>query len=60
MVSNGAILAGMGVGLEAVAAEVFRVKPATALPQAAKHDGDLAAQSDQLKKAIADVAVEMN
>ena len=60
MVSNGAILAGMGVGLEAVAAEVFRVKPATALPQAAKHDGDLAAQGDQLKKAIADVAVEMN
>lgn len=50
----------MGVGLEAIAAEVFRVKPSAELPAPAKHSGDQDAQTQQLKKAIADVAEEMN
>lgn len=60
MVSNGAVLAGMGVGLDAVAAEVFRVKPAMALPGPAKHSGDVVAETAKLKEAIADVAVQMD
>lgn len=60
MLSNGTILSGMGVGLSAVTAEVFRVKPASALPAAAKHEGDAAAEASKLKAAIAAVAAEMN
>ncbi len=60
MLSSGTILTGMGVGLNGVTAEVFRVKPASALPEAAKHAGDTAAETEKLKAAIAAVAEEMN
>ena len=60
MLDSGTILTGMGVGLGSVAAEVFRVKPMTALPQAAKHSGDEALEIENLKIAIAAVSLEMN
>ncbi|MDG2497518.1 MAG: PEP-utilizing enzyme [Aquiluna sp.] len=60
MVSSGTILNGMGVGLSAVTAEVFRVKPAMPLPEAAKHSGDTATETQRLKSAITAVAEQMN
>ena len=60
MLSSGTILSGMGVGLSAVTAEVFRVKPAGAIPEAAKHAGDNAAETIRLKQAIEAVAAQMN
>lgn len=54
--SSGDILTGLGVGLNAVRAEVFRVKPQAALPAAAKHAGDADAERAALKAAIAAVA----
>jgi|TARA_B110000444_G_scaffold240297_1_gene255519 phosphotransferase system enzyme I (PtsI) len=50
----------MGVGLGSVAAEVFRVKPVASLPNAAKHSGDEALETESLKTAIAAVSLEMN
>jgi len=50
----------MGVGLGSVAAEVFRVKPVTSLPKAAKHSGDEALELENLKAAISEVSLEMN
>lgn len=55
-VSSGEILTGLGVGLNAVRAEVFRVKPQTALPGPAKHQGDVDAEKETLRAAIAAVA----
>ena len=60
MLDSGTILTGMGVGLGSVAAEVFRVKPVTSLPQAAKHSGDEDLELENLKAAIAAVSLEMN
>jgi phosphotransferase system enzyme I (PtsI) len=54
--ASGAILTGLGVGLNAVRAEVFRVKPQAALPGPAKHLGDAAAEKETLKGAIHHVA----
>lgn len=60
MLNSGTILTGMGVGLSSIAAEVFRVKPATSLPKPAKYDGDEALEIESLKTAIAAVSLEMN
>ncbi|MCF8528927.1 MAG: phosphoenolpyruvate--protein phosphotransferase [Aquiluna sp.] len=46
------ILSGLGVGLNAVTAEVFRVKPHTSLPGPAKHDGDQAGEKATLREAV--------
>ena len=50
------ILTGLGVGLNAVTAEVFRVKPHTALPGPGKHSGDLTSEKQTLQEAIEFVA----
>ena len=55
-IATGAILTGMGVGLNAVSAEVFRVKPQAALPGPAKHAGDVGVEKETLKGAIHHVA----
>ena len=54
--ASGAILTGLGVGLNAVRAEVFRVKPQAALPGPDKHGGDAAAEKETLRDAIHQVA----
>lgn len=56
MVTAGAILSGMGVGLNAVRAEVFRVKPAQELPKPHKHQGDSESEKSTLKSAVTAVA----
>ncbi len=56
MATAGAILNGMGVGLNAVRAEVFRVKPAQELPKAHKHQGDSEGEKSILKNAVSAVA----
>ncbi|WP_264785807.1 putative PEP-binding protein [Aquiluna sp. KACHI24] len=56
MATAGAILSGMGVGLNAVRAEVFRVKPAQELPKAHKHQGDSEGEKSILKSAVSAVA----
>ena len=60
LLDSGTILTGMGVGLGSVAAEVFRVKPLASLPNAAKHSGDEALETESLKTAVAAVSLEMN
>ena len=55
-VSSGTILTGLGVGLNAVRGEVFRVKPQATLPGPAKHAGDVAGEKETLKGAIHHVA----
>lgn len=54
--ANGAILTGLGVGLNAVRAEVFRVKPKAVLPGPAKHRGDVAGEKESLESAIQHVS----
>ncbi len=56
MLAPGAVLAGMGVGLAPARAEVFRVKPAQALPAAHKHAGDAGQEKQTLKGAVSAVA----
>ena len=53
------ILSGLGVGLEAVTAEVFRVRQAEPLPIPAKHSGDVAAEQARLRKAVDEVSSEL-
>lgn len=53
---NQMVLTGMGVGLEAVAAEVLRIEPARPLPIPAKHDGDKEAEAQKLKTSIQKVS----
>jgi len=53
------VLTGLGVGLEAVSAEVFRVKPAEPLPIPAKHSGDEAAESAKLREAVDAVSANL-
>jgi phosphotransferase system enzyme I (PtsI) len=53
------VLSGLGVGLNAVRAEVFRVKPQAALPAAAKHAGDAAAEKLTLRNAISAVSAHL-
>ena len=55
-VSSGTILTGLGVGLNAVRGEVFRVKPQATLPGPAKHAGDVGGERETLKAAIHHVA----
>ena len=55
MATPGAVLAGMGVGLSPVRAEVFRVKPSQALPAAHKHAGDAESEKLTLKGAVSAV-----
>ena len=54
--ASGTILTGLGVGLNAVRGEVFRVKPQATLPGPAKHAGDAAAEKETLRGAIHHVA----
>ena len=54
--ASGTILTGLGVGLNAVRGEVFRVKPQATLPGPAKHDGDAAGEKETLRGAIHHVA----
>ncbi|NCV80638.1 MAG: phosphoenolpyruvate--protein phosphotransferase, partial [Actinobacteria bacterium] len=53
------VLSGLGVGLEAVTAEVFRVRQAEPLPIPAKHSGDVAAEQAKLRKAVDEVSSEL-
>ncbi|MGA1469441.1 MAG: putative PEP-binding protein [Aquiluna sp.] len=53
------VLSGLGVGLEAVTAEVFRVRQATPLPIPAKHSGDLVAEQAKLRSAVDQVASDL-
>ena len=55
-VSSGTILTGLGVGLNAVRGEVFRVKPQATLPGPAKHGGDAGVEKETLRGAIHHVA----
>ncbi len=55
-VSSGTILTGLGVGLNAVRGEVFRVKPQATLPGPAKHAGDAGVEKETLRGAIHHVA----
>lgn len=55
-VTSGTILTGLGVGLNAVRGEVFRVKPQATLPGPARHAGDVEAEKETLKGAIQHVA----
>ncbi|MEY3614510.1 MAG: hypothetical protein RL752_418, partial [Actinomycetota bacterium] len=55
-VATGSILTGLGVGLNAVRGEVFRVKPQAAIPGPAKHGGDTDAEKETLRGAITHVA----
>lgn len=53
---SGTVLTGLGVGLEAVVAEVLRIRPHQDLPAAAKHMGDVKKEVLALKTAISNVA----
>jgi phosphoenolpyruvate-protein phosphotransferase (PTS system enzyme I) len=50
--SNQAVLAGLGVGLEAVSAEVLRLEPAKPLPIPAKHQGDKEQEVHRMREAV--------
>ena len=52
MLATGDVLTGLGVGLEAVSAEVFRVKPPQPLPIPANHAGDEETQGAKLREAV--------
>ena len=54
--ASGTILSGLGVGLNAVRGEVFRVKPQATLPGPAKHAGDATGEKETLRGAIRHVA----
>lgn len=55
----GDVLTGLGVGLNAVAAKVFKVAPAAALPAWSKSTAGSEAESASLKTAIANVAADL-
>ncbi len=59
MLASGAILTGLGVGLNAVSGEVFRVKEHKPLPIPAKHQGDQQAEVESLRGAIAHVSDDL-
>ena len=58
--SNDNILTGLGVGLEAVTAEVLRIHPHQELPQAAKHSGNADAERATLRLAVDFVAAHLD
>jgi phosphotransferase system enzyme I (PtsI) len=57
--ASGAILTGLGVGLNAVSGEVFRVKEHQPLPIPAKHQGNQQAEVESLRGAIAHVSDDL-
>ena len=59
VLTSGAVLTGLGVGLSAVSGEVFRVKPHQPLPIPAKHSGDQPGEVAKLKTAIENVSIEL-
>ena len=59
MLTSGAVLTGLGVGLSAISGEVFRVKPHQPLPIPAKHSGDQPGEVAKLKTAIENVSNEL-
>lgn len=59
MLANGSVLSGLGVGLEPVSAEVFRVKPHQPLPIPAKHQGNQEAEVQKIKDSIQHVSEEL-
>ena len=54
------VLNGLGVGLNAVVAEVFHVAPTAALPAWSKTSSGVAAESEILKSAIASVSADLD
>ncbi|MFM2384853.1 MAG: hypothetical protein RL166_727, partial [Actinomycetota bacterium] len=54
------VLTGLGVGLNAVVAEVFQVAPAAALPAWSHSPAGAAAESETLKTAVAAVAADLD
>ena len=59
MLANGSVLTGLGVGLEPVSAEVFRVKPHQPLPLPAKHQGNQEPEVKKIKDSIQHVSEEL-
>lgn len=59
MLANGSVLTGLGVGLEPVSAEVFRVKPHQPLPLPAKHQGNQESEVKKIKDSIQHVSEEL-
>lgn len=59
MLANGSVLTGLGVGLEPVSAEVFRVKPHRPLPLPAKHQGNQESEVKKIKDSIQHVSEEL-
>ena len=57
--TQSSVLTGLGVGLEAVSAEVFRVKPPQPLPIPAKHSGDQEAEATKLRAAVDAVSANL-
>ena len=57
---KGQVLSGLGVGLNAVVAEVFRVAPMQPLPERAKSAKGADAERETLKRAIAGVAENLD
>lgn len=55
MLNQGDVLAGLGVGLSAVSAEVFRVQPPKPLPIPANHSGDADQEAKRLRTAVDEV-----
>lgn len=58
--ASGTVLAGLGVGLNAVAAEVFRVAPMQALPELSKSTRGAEVEAGDLKNAISAVAAHLD
>ena len=58
--AHGTVLAGLGVGLNAVSAEVFRVAPRAELPARAKNHADVTSESAALRKSIEAVGEELD
>ncbi len=58
--TKGQVLSGLGVGLNAVVAEVFRVAPMQALPEFAKSTKGADAERVSLKAAIASVSAHLD
>ena len=56
MAQPGTVFGGMGVGLKAVRAEVFKVKPSQPLTWPDRHSGDADSEKQALRSAIATVA----
>ena len=59
MLTSGAVLKGMGVGLSAVKGEVLRIQPPKPLPIPARRSGDAATEKHKLRLAIAKVSAHL-